>query len=171
MDRSKKQRLLLILGVTSGLSLLVIVFWNLRPESTITSPSEYPEANLRVDVTVGSPLVQGTQQTFKEGFVISAAILGCPVFDIVSEESLPLWLRKRIGWCDAKAINLPVETNIHGEAVIWFKVTPPPHMAGIGNVDYPTPILNLGDSSKRRVHTEMPEIITPDHWRVRGTLR
>jgi len=101
---------------------------------TISTPPEYPEANLRIDVLYLSQASKAIAN-----YEIGNAFLECPAVDVGrgSKSVMPPWFRRadsktgRGGFCGAKAMNLPVRTDEDGQATLWFEVVPPPQRARV----------------------------------------
>ena len=137
--------------------------------ATISPPSEFPEANLRIDLVIEN-YEHGFRQPLK-GFTLRDVELTCPEIAVRKGERIigPPWLK----WCWQTPLNLPAVTDESGHIVLWFAVEPHPHAARLdfserdfGEIPAPSPDIRdlWRDSWNSKSRQQI--MLAPDHWRV-----
>ena len=120
--------------------------------STITPPPDYPDANLRIDVTatfVGNP---------QRSYSVTDAFIPCPILDASAGASLP-------PWCGAKPMNLPQHSDAAGATTLWFRTTPPPRKLGGEEPPFVTVTTNHPVTGKTLTEYVRLERVAHDHFR------
>lgn len=151
-------------GTCAGIALIVLRLT--APKATITPPSGFPNANLKVDLQLNAASADRVKTV-----VITKAHLRCPIFDLAADEeaNLPRWMRERRLWCGNGAINLPLSTDASGKTVLWFSGSLSPWEAGIRNESAPSLYVGLEGQGRALQRTSL-EVFAPDHWRAEMDL-
>lgn len=154
-----KQWLFLCIAVITA----AIVFWKLNFASTITPPSEYSHANLRIDVAYyqhGEPI---------RGLSVVEARIDCPAMPTDGNENIlyALWPPRLHAWCAhsfPRALNTRATTDVRGNVTLWFHSTPTPRWTTI--TTWFDSQLRISVPPYKHMFFE-PEVLSPDHWRLR----
>lgn len=134
--------------------------------SGVTAPlPQIPHPNLRIDLVLEA--VENGKLQPLQGYDLGTVLITSLEIGTMPP---PPWH----GWIGTKPLNAPAVTDKSGSTTLWFKVDPPPHVAGVrfgrGGSAPVVGLYDLASDPHWRIKDEEREMLAPDHWRIRVRL-